>query len=206
MGKPNTDDLADRLLQWREQGLRRIAGVDEVGRGPLAGPVVAAAVILPEGFDATGITDSKKLSAGRREALAARLLREAQVGLAYVPAPEIDRLNIHGATLLAMTRAIAALPMPPDAVLVDGKFVPDSLDCPGLAVIGGDARVAAIGAASIVAKVARDRLMAAADRHYPGYGFAGHAGYPTKAHRAALAERGLCPLHRLSYGPCRDLA
>lgn len=198
-------DLATNLRRWQAQGLRQIAGVDEVGRGPLAGPVVAAAVILPEGFDLAGIADSKRLSASRREALSAKLLREAQVGVAYLPAPEIDRLNIHQATLLAMARAIAALPTPPEAVLVDGKFVPPALPCPGLAVISGDARVAAIGAASIVAKVARDRLMAQADRHYPGYGFAGHAGYPTKAHKVALAAHGLCPLHRRSYAPCRSL-
>ncbi len=198
-------DLTEMLQRWRRQGFRRFAGVDEVGRGPLAGPVVAAAVILPETFDVAEITDSKKLSASRREILAARLLREAAVGIAYLPAPEIDRLNIHRATLAAMTRAIAALPETPDAVLIDGKFVPPELPCPGVAVIGGDARVAAIGAASIVAKVARDRLMTAADRHFPGYGFAGHAGYPTPSHKTALARNGLCPLHRLSYAPCRAL-
>lgn len=198
-------DLDERLRQWRSEGVRRIAGVDEVGRGPLAGPVVAAAVILPAAFDTAGITDSKALSAKRRATLAARLIREAQVGLAYVPAPDIDQLNIHQATLLAMIRAIAALPEQPDAVLIDGKFVPPALVCPGFAVIGGDARVAAIGAASIIAKVARDRLMARADTHFPGYGFDGHAGYPTKKHRAALAEQGLSALHRRSYGPCRAL-
>ncbi|HRE21026.1 MAG TPA: ribonuclease HII [Rhabdaerophilum sp.] len=199
------NDLAGVLHRWQAQGVRRIAGVDEVGRGPLAGPVVAAAVVLPDGFDPTGITDSKKLSANRREALATRLMREARVGIAYLPAPDIDRLNIHQATLTAMAHAIAALPEPPEAVLIDGKFVPATLSCPGFAVIGGDARVAAIGAASIVAKVARDRLMAAADRHFPGYGFAGHAGYPTPAHKAMLAKCGLTPLHRLSYAPCRAL-
>jgi len=205
VGKPGTDDLADRLQQWREQGLRLIAGVDEVGRGPLAGPVVAAAVILPEGFDATGITDSKKLSASRREALSARLLREAQVGIAYVPAPEIDRLNIHGATLLAMARAIAALPQPPEAALVDGKFVPGGLDCPGLAVIGGDARVAAIGAASIVAKVARDAHMVALAQQFPGYGWEHNAGYPTSGHLAALARLGPTAEHRRSFRPVHNI-
>lgn len=186
-------------------GFGRVAGVDEVGRGPLAGPVVAAAVILPQGFDPAGITDSKALSPKRRAAAALRILKAAQVGLAYVPAPRIDALNIHHATLLAMARAIAALPCTPDAVLVDGKFVPPDLGIPGLAVVGGDARVLAIAAASIVAKEARDALMRAADARYPGYGFATSAGYPSPGHRAALPLLGLTPLHRLSYAPCRAL-
>jgi len=194
------DEIAAR---WRRQGFRRIAGVDEVGRGPLAGPVVAAAVILPEGFAGEGITDSKALSASRRAALALRITRSAQVGIAYVPAPVIDRLNIHGATLLAMRRAIEALAVPPDAVLCDGKFVPKGIACPGEAVIKGDSKVLAIAAASIVAKVARDAMMEAAEAHFPGYAFQKNAGYPTPLHKAALLEIGLCPLHRLSFAPCR---
>jgi ribonuclease HII len=157
--------------RWHRQGYRRIAGVDEVGRGPLAGPVVAAAVILPDGFDAEGITDSKALSASRRKALVRRIVAGAEVGVAYVPAPAIDRLNIHGATLLAMRRAIEAMPAPPDAVLCDGKFVPKGLACPGEAVIKGDSKVLAIAAASIIAKVARDAMMEAAETHFPGYFF-----------------------------------
>ena len=188
---------------WRAKGFFRLAGVDEVGRGPLAGPVVAAAVILPEGFDGSGITDSKALSEKRRIFLAERIMREALVGLAFVPAPVIDALNIHRATLLAMKRAIAALPVPPDAVLCDGKFVPKDLPCPGEAVIKGDSRVLAIAAASIVAKVARDRLMTNAGQHFSGYDFAKNSGYPAPVHKAALLKIGLCPLHRTSFAPCR---
>ena len=189
--------------RWRQRGFLRLAGVDEVGRGPLAGPVVAAAVILPMGFDCEGITDSKVLSASRREALAARITGTALVGLAYVPAPIIDKLNIHGATLLAMRRAVLALPILPDAVLCDGKFIPKDLPCPGDAVVKGDSKVLAIAAASIVAKVARDRLREKASEYFPGYFFEKNAGYPAPIHKAALTKIGLCPLHRLSFAPCR---
>jgi ribonuclease HII len=195
--------MDDIVARWQANGFLGIAGVDEVGRGPLAGPVVAAAVILPEGFDGAGITDSKALPPMRRSALAERIKREALVGLAYVPAPAIDALNIHQATLLAMRRAIAALPVQPDAVLCDGKFVPKGLPCPGEAVIKGDSRVLAIAAASIVAKVARDQLMKTAETHFSGYDFTKNAGYPTPVHKAALLKIGLCPLHRLSFAPCR---
>lgn len=199
--------MIDRKIEkhWHMRGFFRLAGVDEVGRGPLAGPVVAAAVILPRGFDSSGIADSKTLSAARRVALAGRITRHALVGIAFVPAPVIDALNIHQATLLAMRRAVMALPVLPDAVLCDGRFVPPGLSCPGEAVIKGDAKVTAIAAASIVAKVARDRMMEMAAARFPGYGFARNAGYPAPMHRAALREIGLCPLHRLSYAPCRDV-
>lgn len=185
-----------------------LAGVDEVGRGPLAGPVVAAAVILPPGFSPEGLNDSKKLSACKREALAALILKNAHVGLAYVPAPEIDRLNIRQASLLAMRRAVFALPIFPDAVLIDGRDVPPGLDLtqkrfPAKAIIKGDAKVAAIAAASVVAKVARDFMMVQAAKHFPGYGFEKHAGYPTEAHRESLKILGLSPLHRRSFGPCK---
>lgn len=193
----------DALQTFLARGFARIAGVDEVGRGPLAGPVVAAAVILPPGFDAQGITDSKKLTAKRRAQLASRILAQADVGLAYVPAPLIDALNIHKATLLAMKRAIAALPDTPDAVVVDGKFVPPGISMPGLAVVQGDSRVTAIAAASIVAKEARDALMREAEKRFPGYGLGKSAGYPTAQHRRALPTLGLTPLHRLSYAPCK---
>lgn len=193
------------LDSFLAQGHGRIAGVDEVGRGPLAGPVVAAAVILPPGFDSQGITDSKALRPRRRADLARHILNSAQVGLAYVPAPQIDALNIFQATLLAMRRALDALPVPPDAVLVDGTHVLPRLPMPALAVVKGDSRVLAIGAASIVAKEARDALMRQAEARFPGYGFGPSAGYPTPAHKAALPRLGLTPLHRLSFAPCRAL-
>ena len=199
MAKRTAGDLDTFLAR----GFSRIAGVDEVGRGPLAGPVVAAAVVLPPGFEAQGITDSKKLSAKRREELARHILAHAEVGVAYVPAPVIDQLNIFHATLLAMRRAIGALPTPPEAVLVDGTHVPPALPMSGLAVVKGDSRVLAIAAASIVAKQARDTLMSHAEALYPGYGFGPSAGYPTPQHKAALIKQGLTPLHRLSFAPCR---
>lgn len=186
----------------------QIAGVDEVGRGPLAGPVVAAAVILPEGFDFEApvfarLGDSKSVPAMHRREIAAALLHVAQIGIAYVPAPVIDRLNIRRASLLAMERAIAALPNPAQAALIDGRDIPPGIKIPAIAIIKGDAKVAAISAASIIAKVARDRMMAEADMLYPAYGFEKHSGYPTLKHRNALVEHGLCPLHRRSFGPCR---
>jgi len=182
---------------------RTLAGVDEVGRGPLAGSVVAAAVILPAGFDETGLADSKTLSAAKREKLADRLMREAQIGLASVPALVIDSINIRQASLLAMRRAVAALPHAPDAVLVDGRDVPPGLPCPAAAFIKGDGRFAAIAAASIIAKVARDRMMTKAEDFFPGYGFSQHMGYPTKTHRHQIEKQGLSPLHRRSFGSCR---
>lgn len=174
--------------------------MDEAGRGPLAGPVVAAAVALPESGWPDGIDDSKKLPAARRELLAARIGDCALVGVAVVEADEIDRLNIHHATLAAMARAIAALPSRPAHVLVDGKFLP-RLDIPATAVVGGDAKSLAVAAASIIAKVTRDRIMTAAAESYPAYGWAANKGYPTAAHLAALAEHGPTPLHRRSFRP-----
>ena len=177
-----------------------LAGVDEVGRGPLAGPVVAAAVILPVGFDPAGIDDSKKLSPAARERAAARITAGAMTGVAIVAAEEIDRLNIHGATLVAMARAVAALPLAPAHVLVDGKFLPP-LDIPATAVIGGDRQSLCIAAASIVAKVARDRIMAAAAADFPAYDWATNKGYPAPRHLAALIAHGPTPLHRRSFAP-----
>ncbi|CAN1490468.1 RnhB Ribonuclease HII [Rhabdaerophilaceae bacterium] len=183
-----------------------LAGIDEVGRGPLAGPVVAAAVILPNDFPADQLADSKLLVPKRRAELAALLERHSQIGLCALPAPEIDRLNIRQATLLAMKRAVAALGIAPDFALVDGKDVPEGLACQASALIKGDSRIAAISAASIVAKVMRDRMMAEAEAIYPGYGFDRHKGYPAPQHLAALRAMGLTPLHRLSYAPCRALS
>ncbi|MFP4607668.1 MAG: ribonuclease HII [Thiohalospira sp.] len=183
---------------------RPLAGVDEVGRGPLAGPVVAAAVILDPAHPVSGVTDSKRLTARRREALAATIRESTVWALGRAEVEEIDRFNIHGATLLAMERAVAALAREPAFCAVDGRHLP-VLPCPGEAVVGGDGSVAAIGAASILAKVARDAEMVAAAADYPGYGFDGHKGYPSAAHRAALEELGPCPLHRRSFAPVRRL-
>jgi ribonuclease HII len=181
------------------QGARFVAGVDEVGRGPLAGPVGVAAVILgPE--PPPGLDDSKKLGKARREALYPLILESAlSVSVVFAPAEEIDRFNIRGATLRAMARAVAGLALKPDFALIDGRDAPPGLICPARAVVGGDGLSASIAAASIVAKVARDRLMARMDGLFPGYGFAAHAGYPTAAHRAALTRRGQTPLHRRSF-------
>lgn len=180
-----------------------IAGVDEAGRGPLAGPVVAAAVILDPLRPVAGLKDSKALSPARRIALAQAIRAQARVGVGVAEPEEIDRLNILHATLAAMTRAVTALPVTPGLVLVDGNRAP-ALPCPVKTIIGGDREEAAIMAASIIAKTLRDALMAAAEARFSGYGFAAHKGYPAPAHRAALAALGPCPIHRRSYAPVRE--
>lgn len=181
----------------------RVAGVDEAGRGALVGNVVAAAVILPATFNLPGLTDSKKLSARQREVLFDAITAQALAWCAAVASPaEIDAMNIHHATLLAMRRAVEGLATPPQSVLVDGKFTPD-LAMPARAIVGGDASEACIAAASIIAKVTRDRQMAELDARFPGYGFAAHKGYGTKAHLAALIRLGATPEHRRSYAPVR---
>ena len=183
--------------------LDEVAGVDEVGRGPLAGPVVAAAVILDPAIPIPGLADSKALSARRREQLAVIVRKTALAwSLGRAEVAEIDDLNILQASLLAMRRAVMALTVPPRLALIDGNRCPE-LPCRGLALIGGDRRVVAISAASILAKVTRDAEMVNLDRHYPGYGLAGHKGYPTAAHRAALARLGPSPIHRRSFAPVR---
>ncbi len=178
-----------------------MAGVDEVGRGPLAGPVGVAAVILaPHARPPRGIDDSKKLDRAQREALFPLIVESAvSVSIAFASAEEIDLYNIRGATLRAMARAVAGLSVRPDFALIDGRDVPDALFCPARAIVDGDALSLSIAAASIVAKVARDRLMARLDLHFPGYGFSDHAGYATPAHRDALARLGPSPLHRRSF-------
>ncbi|HTO71574.1 MAG TPA: ribonuclease HII [Myxococcota bacterium] len=197
------------LRLWRLErellasGFARIAGCDEVGMGPLAGPVIAAAVVLPAGFAPAGLDDSKRVRAELREKLEAEIRASALAcALGCVEPEEIDRVNIYRAGHLAIRRAVLALGAPPDAVVVDGRRVPD---LPGhqVAVIGGDARVASIAAASIVAKVHRDRLMQDADRAHPGYGFARHVGYSTPEHLAALQRLGPSPIHRRSFAPVR---
>lgn len=183
--------------------LELAAGVDEAGRGPLAGPVVAAAVILDAARPIDGLDDSKALSATRREALAVIIRERARAwALGMASVEEIDRLNILQASLLAMQRAVQGLGVAPRLALVDGNRAP-RLDCPVQTVVGGDALIPAISAASILAKVERDALMVALDARYPQYGFAGHKGYPTAAHVAALERHGVSPAHRRSFAPVR---
>ena len=182
-------------------GFVRVAGVDEAGRGPLAGPVVVSAVVFADGKFPDGLNDSKKLSAKRRDLLFDEILALGAVSIVVAPPSVIDRLNIRGATLWAMARAVASLPDPADLALIDGRDVPPGLCCPGRALIGGDGRSVSIAAASIIAKVTRDRMCPVMDADAAGYGFAGHKGYGTKAHMAALAERGASPHHRLSFAP-----
>lgn len=180
--------------------------MDEVGRGPLAGDVVAAVVVAPRGWTLPGLNDSKKLGPERREFLAERIRREPVLwALGRATPAEIDEINILQATFLAMRRAIAALASPPASLVVDGnKTIPRVL-LPQRAVVKGDSKVAVIAAASILAKTDRDAAMVALDRVHPGYGFAEHMGYPTPAHLAALRRLGPCPLHRRSFAPVRDV-
>ncbi len=180
-----------------------VAGVDEAGRGPLAGPVVAAAVILPKGFNCKEIDDSKKLDRETRERLAERIKAECQWSVAFAEVEEIDRINILWATMAAMERALLGLGVLPDKALIDGNRLPRQMPCRGEAIIGGDAKVFCIAAASILAKTARDAHMRLVDEQYPGYGFGRHFGYSTPEHFAALRELGPCPQHRRSFAPCR---
>ena len=191
------------LLRWDVSGL--VAGVDEAGRGPLAGPVVAAAVILDERNPIKGLADSKKLTAKRREKLFDEIRAKALCcSIAEASVEEIDRLNILQATLLAMRRAVEGLRLKPKLVLVDGNRIP-VLEMLAEAIVKGDSLVPAISAASILAKVHRDRWCAELDLKYPQYGFAGHKGYGTLAHMAALREHGACPQHRMSFRPVNHL-
>ncbi|WP_230167147.1 ribonuclease HII [Roseomonas sp. CECT 9278] len=196
-----------------ETNAGRVAGVDEAGRGPLAGPVMAAAVVFigpPPAALAALLDDSKKLKAAQREVACAALQDAARAGalefgIGAASAAEIGALNILRATHLAMARAVARLPVPPDLALVDGNQ-PPRLACPVRCIVGGDALWLSIAAASILAKVVRDRAMARLDPRWPGYGFARHAGYPTAAHRDALARLGPCPHHRRGFGPVDQAA
>jgi len=193
----------ERELSAHAAGYSCIVGLDEVGRGPLAGPVVSAAVVLDLGNVPVGLADSKALSAQKREALFADMLATSKVGIASVPHAEIDAINIRQASLLAMCRAMAALPCTPDMAFVDGND-PPRLPCATEAVIKGDSSIASIAAASIVAKVVRDRMMARLGETYPAYGFASNAGYSTKMHLQVLTTDGPCPFHRLSFAPLKQ--
>jgi ribonuclease HII len=198
-----------RLFALRRQlfagGARLVAGVDEVGVGPLAGPLVAAAVVLPPRVRLPGLDDSKQLRAEQREELDAAIRSQAvAVCVVELSSIEVDRLNTRGASLEAMRRAVTGLAAPPDHVLVDAFTIP-AIACPQTPIIGGDARDGSIAAASIVAKVYRDARMRELDERYPGYGFARHKGYSTRDHFAALARLGPCPEHRRSFTPVSQL-
>lgn len=180
------------------EGYTRICGVDEAGRGPLAGNVVAAAVIMPEGLVIEGLNDSKKLSEKKRDALFDIIKEKTVYSIAWATPAEIDELNILNATMLAMRRAVEGLPEKADFALIDGNCS-RGFSIPTKTVVGGDAKSMSIAAASILAKVTRDRQCAELDQLYPEYGFAGHKGYPTKAHREKIIEIGPCPEHRRSF-------
>ena len=189
----------------RDRGHLRIAGVDEVGRGPLAGPVVAAAVVLDPARLPVGLNDSKKLTLDRREALFSQIMDSADVSIAQASVAEIDSYNILRASHLAMLRAIAGLATPPDHALIDGNMVPRGLTLSSETIVKGDARSLSIAAASIVAKVWRDRHMVDLAQQFPGYGWDANAGYPTPAHKSALVTLGVTPHHRRSFKPVHNI-
>lgn len=188
----------------RLQGFQMIAGIDEVGRGPLAGPVVAAAVILPENFSVVGVNDSKQLSGAKRDELFATIMDTAvAVGIGVQSHEVIDKVNIYEATKLAMREAIDNLDVPPDFCLIDAmplKYCKNELS-----LIKGDSKSISIAAASIVAKVTRDRMMLAYDKSFPGYGFSQNMGYGTKKHLKGLESKGVCPIHRLTFAPVKNI-
>lgn len=189
----------------RAQGFAAICGVDEVGRGPLAGPVTAAAVILDPDRIPAGLNDSKTLTEARRAALFPALMATAQVSIAHASVEEIDALNILRASHLAMERAVNGLSTRPDHALIDGNLIPKGLDIPATAIVKGDARSLSIAAASIVAKVTRDRIMVDLAQQYPAYGWNVNAGYPTQAHLKALLDFGITPHHRRSFKPVHNI-
>lgn len=203
---PNRSPLRQLAFALPEVPAGLIAGVDEAGRGPLAGAVVAAAVILPPDCDIAGLDDSKRLTPARRESLSQVIRAQAMAwAVASASVDEIDRLNILRASLLAMERAVASLRPVPDFIYVDGNCCPD-WNRASAAVVQGDCRLLSVAAASILAKVSRDQELADLDRDYPGYGFARHKGYPTPEHLEALLRLGPCPAHRRSFGPVAALA
>ncbi|MDP4032522.1 MAG: ribonuclease HII [Pseudorhodobacter sp.] len=187
------------------RGALCVVGVDEVGRGPLAGPVTAAAVRLWAGHIPPGLNDSKKLTAARREALYHAIMAQAQVCIAHASVDEIDSLNILRASHLAMVRAVQGLPEAPDHALIDGNIIPRNLPCGAEAIVKGDGRSLSIAAASIVAKVTRDAIMVDLAQQHPGYGWEKNAGYPTKQHLAALLNLGVTPWHRRSFRPVHNI-
>lgn len=201
--KSTADDRYETEAQAR--GATCIAGVDEVGRGPLAGPVTAAAVRLLPGKVPPGLGDSKTLTAKRRDILFDLIMDLAEVSIAHATVEEIDEINILRASHLAMVRALQGLPRPPDFALIDGNLLPRDMPCAGQAIVKGDALSLSIAAASIVAKVTRDRLMVDLAQQYPGYGWDRNAGYPTKEHQSALLNLGVTPHHRRSFKPVHNI-
>lgn len=189
-----------------DQGYRSIAGVDEAGRGPLAGPVVAAAVIIPDGMIISGVDDSKKLSAAKREELFEEIAaREIPVAVGIIDSRTIDRINILQASLMAMHRAVCGLKKKPECLLVDGSFQVPNCRVPQMAIVGGDGRCQCIAAASIVAKVTRDRIMRQYAEMYPEFAFDEHCGYPTRKHLSELREHGPTVIHRRSFKPVAEV-
>jgi ribonuclease HII len=201
--KPRPDFTIETAAHAR--GFTAICGVDEVGRGPLAGPVTAAAVILDPARIPDGLNDSKALTEARRTTLFTAILQVAQVSIAHASVAEIDELNILRASHLAMERAVNGLSTPPDHALIDGNLIPKGLVIPAEAIVKGDARSLSIAAASIIAKVTRDRIMVDLAQQHPGYGWEGNAGYPTKAHLDALLNLGVTPHHRRSFKPVHNI-
>ena len=197
----------DFLIEARNHDLGKlsIAGVDEAGRGPLAGPVTAAAVILDPDNLPRGLNDSKKLTEKRREILFDEILKTSHVAWCSLNAEIIDTINIREAALRAMEISVSYLPIKTDYVMIDGRDVPRALKGIGEAFVKGDARSLSIAAASIIAKVVRDRMMVEADKHFPEYGFAGHKGYGSQKHRDAIHEFGPCPIHRKSFSPIKQM-
>jgi ribonuclease HII len=201
---PNQPDFSFELAA-HARGFARVAGVDEAGRGPLAGPVTAAAVILDPKHIPAGMNDSKQLTAGRRDAIYAELLKVAVVSVAHATVEEIDALNILRASHLAMLRALDGLTVHPDHVLIDGNLIPRGMTVSAQAIIRGDALSLSIAAASIVAKVCRDRVMVDLAQQHPGYGWDRNAGYPTKSHKIAMTNLGVTPHHRRSFKPVHNI-
>ena len=201
MKKP---DYSEETRLERE-GFHSVCGIDEVGRGPLAGPVTAAAVILNPTHIPEGLNDSKLLSEKQRERLYSLIINSSLVSVFHVSVEDIDRLNILQASLLAMRRAAEALEITPDYALIDGNKIPQDLVCPATAVVKGDNKSVSIAAASIVAKISRDRLMKALGDDNPGYGWEKNAGYPTKEHLLALRHLGVSPYHRRSFKPVHNI-
>ena len=200
----STPNFDTELIAF-ENGYMRVAGVDEAGRGPLAGPVVAAAVILDPNDIPNGLNDSKKLNAVRRTALAEELIHRAEVGIGSASVEEIDEINILRASHLAMVRALDALAFPADLALIDGNMIPRQLALPAHAIVKGDTLCMSIAAASIVAKTTRDRIMVDLAQQHPGYGWEQNAAYPTKAHLQAIRDFGVTPHHRRSFKPVHNI-